>query len=57
MVMIDEYLGAEEKRLKEDRERKRYWKRWGPYVAERQWATGERCSHGWYLSREETNGS
>ncbi|BDD60768.1 hypothetical protein MAP00_005866 [Monascus purpureus] len=41
MVLIDkhEYLTKEEKRLKEDRERTRYWKRWGPYVAERQWAT------------------
>ena len=41
MVVIDshEYLTEEEKRLKEDREKKRYWKRWGPYTAERQWAT------------------
>ncbi|QKX59909.1 uncharacterized protein TRUGW13939_07051 [Talaromyces rugulosus] len=41
MVIIDdhEYLSAEEKRLKEDRDRVRYWKKWGPYVAERQWAT------------------
>ena len=43
MVRIDhhEYLSEEEKRLKEDRERTKYWKKWGPYVAERQWATGE----------------
>lgn len=34
-----EYLCEEEKRLKEDKERKKYWKRWGPYVSERQWAT------------------
>lgn len=42
MVVVDqhEYLCEEEKRLKEDRERKKYWKKWGPYVAERQWATG-----------------
>lgn len=42
MVVHDrhEYLTAEEKRLKEDRERTKYWKKWGPYVAERQWATG-----------------
>lgn len=41
MVLIDkhEFLTEEEKRLKEDRDRTRYWKRWGPYVAERQWAT------------------
>lgn len=36
----DESLTREELRLKEDRERKKYWKRWGPYVAERQWGTG-----------------
>lgn len=29
----------EEKRLREDRERKAYWRRWGPYVSERQWGT------------------
>jgi hypothetical protein len=42
MVLIDkhEFLTEEEKRLKEDRDRTKYWKRWGPYVAERQWATG-----------------
>ncbi|KAF4535791.1 Glycoside hydrolase family 63 [Lasiodiplodia theobromae] len=42
MVIVDgqqEYLCEEEKRLKEDRKRERYWKKWGPYVAERQWAT------------------
>ncbi|KAI9681404.1 MAG: hypothetical protein M1817_002687 [Caeruleum heppii] len=41
MVVLDqyEYLCEEEKRLKEDTDRKAYWKRWGPYVAERQWAT------------------
>lgn len=43
MVLIDKhsYLSKEEIRLKEDKERSRYWKKWGPYVAERQWATGE----------------
>ncbi|KAK8200217.1 Six-hairpin glycosidase-like protein [Phyllosticta capitalensis] len=41
MVLVDnqEYLCEEEKRLLEDRKRERYWKKWGPYVAERQWAT------------------
>ncbi|KAF2005198.1 hypothetical protein P154DRAFT_616441 [Amniculicola lignicola CBS 123094] len=41
MVLIEnqEYLCEEEKRLKQDRERTHYWKRWGPYVSERQWAT------------------
>jgi hypothetical protein len=32
-------LTAEEKRLKEARERRRHWKRWGPYLAERAWGT------------------
>ena len=42
MVVFDghEYLTEEEKRLQEDRNREKYWKKWGPYVAERQWATG-----------------
>lgn len=42
MVVFDghEYLTEEEKRLKEDRDRKKYWKKWGSYLAERQWATG-----------------
>ncbi|ORY64370.1 Six-hairpin glycosidase-like protein [Pseudomassariella vexata] len=41
MVVFDghEYLTEEEKRLKQDRDRVKYWKKWGPYVAERQWAT------------------
>lgn len=43
MVLIDKhtYTSREEERLKEDRDRIRYWKKWGPYVAERQWATGK----------------
>lgn len=46
MVVFDghEYLTAEEKRLKEDRERTKHWKKWGPYVAERQWATSKRTN-------------
>ena len=32
-------LGAEALRLAEDAERVRNWKRWGPYLAERQWGT------------------
>lgn len=44
MVVVDnyEYMTEEEKRLEEDRKRSKngYWKQWGSYVAERQWATG-----------------
>ncbi len=29
----------EYQRLQEDKQRKAYWRRWGPYLAERQWAT------------------
>ena len=32
-------MTAEEKRLKENRDRTAYWRRWGPYVSERQWGT------------------
>jgi len=32
-------MTAEEARLAADRERTVYWKRWGPYVSERQWGT------------------
>jgi hypothetical protein len=31
--------GAEEQRLQQDGTRESNWKRWGPYLAERQWAT------------------
>ena len=30
---------AEIKRLEEDAKQERNWKRWGPYLSERQWAT------------------
>src|SRR5258708_38110513 len=30
---------AESRRLLEDERREKNWKRWGPYLAERQWAT------------------
>jgi hypothetical protein len=32
-------MTKEEKRLEEDLNRKAYWKRWGPYLSERQWGT------------------
>jgi hypothetical protein len=32
-------LSKEDQRLDEDRARKKYWKRWGPYLSERQWGT------------------
>jgi hypothetical protein len=32
-------MTAEEVRLQESRERKAYWKRWGPYLSERAWGT------------------
>ena len=33
----NEYKGAERYRLDQDRERELHWKRWGPYVSDRQW--------------------
>src|SRR6267143_2430254 len=32
-------MTVEERRLEESRQRIRHWKRWGPYVSERQWGT------------------
>jgi hypothetical protein len=32
-------LTQEDQRLEESRQRKKYWKRWGPYLSERQWGT------------------
>src|ERR1700751_1879622 len=32
-------MNAEEKRLQESRDRTVHWKRWGPYLSERQWGT------------------
>ncbi len=32
-------MTREEQRLDHDRERKAYWKRWGPYLSERAWGT------------------
>ena len=32
-------MTAEEKRLKESRDRRKHWKRWGPYLSERGWGT------------------
>ena len=38
-ISPDTLLSAEELRLAEDAGRKKNWKRWGPYLAERQWGT------------------
>jgi hypothetical protein len=35
----DDKVDAEEIRLEEDARREQNWKRWGPYLAERQWGT------------------
>src|SRR6202161_601356 len=32
-------LTTEDRRLEESRTRKKHWKRWGPYLSERQWGT------------------
>ena len=32
-------MTPEELRLEESRERRAHWKRWGPYLSERQWGT------------------
>ncbi|KAL1710615.1 Six-hairpin glycosidase-like protein [Schizophyllum commune] len=35
----EEYPGAERFRLLQDENKERHWKRWGPYLSDRQWAT------------------
>jgi hypothetical protein len=37
--LADSELTAEECRLRDCREHRKHWKRWGPYLAERQWGT------------------
>lgn len=34
-----DYKSVEEERLQESEKKVRHWKRWGPYLSERQWAT------------------
>jgi hypothetical protein len=34
-----DFKSVEEKRLDEDNEKKVHWKRWGPYLSERQWVS------------------
>ncbi|KAI0702938.1 Six-hairpin glycosidase-like protein [Cerioporus squamosus] len=34
-----DYQGTERFRLEQDDKRERHWKRWGPYLSDRQWAT------------------
>ena len=36
---MSKVVSAEEQRLEESRQRKVHWKRWGPYLSERQWGT------------------
>ncbi|KAM0747074.1 hypothetical protein T439DRAFT_367370 [Meredithblackwellia eburnea MCA 4105] len=36
---FDDWKSTEELRLEEDDKKLKHWKRWGPYVSERQWAT------------------
>ena len=34
-----EYKGAEKYRLEQDDKREKHWKRWGPYLSDRQWVS------------------
>ena len=38
-IVLENKNLAETKRLEEDAKQKKNWKRWGPYLSERQWAT------------------
>ena len=37
-IVLENKSLAEIKRLEEDAKQERNWKRWGPYLSERQWA-------------------
>ncbi|EON74793.1 Acyl-coenzyme A synthetases/AMP-(fatty) acid ligase [Lunatimonas lonarensis] len=37
--MLLNQMNIEKKRLLEDKKRERHWKKWGPYLADRQWGT------------------
>jgi len=38
-TIVIEHNLAETQRLEEDSKREKNWKRWGPYLSERQWGT------------------
>ena len=38
-IVLENKNLAETKRLEEDAKQEKNWKRWGPYLSERQWAT------------------
>ena len=38
-----EYKGAERHRLEQDDNREKHWKRWGPYLSDRQWVRARLC--------------
>lgn len=37
--LFDDWKSVEETRLDEDERKEKHWKRWGPYVSERQWVS------------------
>lgn len=38
----DKYVGAEKYRLDQDAKKEAHWKRWGPYLSDRQWVSVSR---------------
>jgi len=38
-LILKDVVIPEKKRLRDDKKRATYWKRWGPYLSERQWGT------------------
>lgn len=37
--IFDDFKSVEERRLDEDERKEKHWKRWGPYLSERQWVS------------------
>ena len=50
--LFDEWKSVEETRLDEDERKEKHWKRWGPYVSERQWVSHSFCP--WSYSADDT---
>ena len=51
------FMTPEQVRLNEAREQKQAWKKWGPYLSERQWGTVREEAVSFDLATEDSGGS
>jgi hypothetical protein len=45
----DQYKGVEKHRLSQDEKKERHWKRWGPYLSDRQWVSIRLFAIFWWM--------